>query len=67
VEAATRQLADQFFDAFARQVDSGATAVAQDEKAGAAPAGARHFSSRVWLAIAAIVAAIVAAYGVFVR
>jgi hypothetical protein len=67
VEAATRQLADQFFDAFAKQVDSGATTVAEDEKAGAAPAGARHFSPRVWLAIAAIVAAIVAAYGYFVR
>jgi hypothetical protein len=67
VESATRQLADQFFDAFAKHMDAGATAIPAEETAGARASGARHFSWRSRLAIAGIVAAIVAAYWYCIR
>ncbi len=50
LEGATRQLADQFFDAFAKRLDSGAAkqAVSAAEPASAATAGGAA-QSRVWL------------------
>ena len=63
LEGATRQLADQFFDAFAKRLDSGATK--QEDGAGAADAGAAAATTGTggsklpWLIAAAVVIAII--------
>lgn len=62
LEGATRQLADQFFDAFAKRLDAGATKQADAvaaETAESATAGAGSRSSLGWLAAAAVIAAVV--------
>lgn len=61
LEGFTRQLADQFFDAFAKRVDAGATrqdAAVTTAGAEDAVAGARRLAPFGWLA-AAVIAAIV--------
>jgi len=62
VEAATRQLADQFFDAFAKHMDANATRTPAIESAGATAPGARHFGLGWWLAIVGLAAGVAAAY-----
>lgn len=62
LEGATRQLADQFFDAFAKRLDAGATK--QEDVAGAADAGdavaAGSGGSKLpWLIAAAVVIAVI--------
>jgi carbon monoxide dehydrogenase subunit G len=62
LEGATRQLADQFFDAFAKRLDAGATKqeeAAADAGDGAATAGASGGSKLPWVIAAAVVIAVI--------
>lgn len=62
LEGATRQLADQFFDAFAKRLDAGATrqsAAAATASEGAAPAASGN-RTLVWLVAAAVAIALAA-------
>ena len=65
LEGATRQLADQFFDAFAKRLDAGATKqsdapTAADGSAAGADAAAGGGSKLGWIAAAIVVIAVVA-------
>lgn len=63
LEGATRQLADQFFDAFAKRLDAGATK--QAEQAAAEPGvaeGKGGAAGMIWWIVAAIAAAALAAW-----
>jgi carbon monoxide dehydrogenase subunit G len=62
LEGATRQLADQFFDAFAKRLDAGATKqedAAADAGDGAATAGTSGGSKLPWFIAAAVVIAVI--------
>jgi hypothetical protein len=63
LEGATRQLADQFFDAFAKRLDAGATRQAEPVAAAASGAeGKGGAAGMVWWIVAAIAAAAIVAW-----